>query len=93
MDVYDYHGPHADPPQPWAEPVEWERSLPRADRLRVRAHTCGCRRPFFELCTAGGLWFVRRMSGESPADVVETRWMRERAAKDLWRRILSGQVW
>ncbi|GAA3152422.1 hypothetical protein GCM10010486_17740 [Nonomuraea roseoviolacea subsp. carminata] len=92
MDLHDYHGPHAAPREPWAESVEWERSVPRAERLRVREHTCWCQRPHFELCTAGGLWFVRRMLAGSPVDVVETSWMRECAAKDLWHRILSGQA-
>ncbi len=75
--------------QPQAEPVEWEPSLPRTNRVRVRAHTCVCESPIYELCAAGGLGFVRRSTGEPP---VESARLPFRAAEDLWWRILSGQA-
>jgi hypothetical protein len=46
----------------------------------------------FELCTAGGLWFVRHHPKESPADILESAWISARAARELWARILSGQA-
>ena len=74
------------------ELVEWEPSLPRTDRVRVRAHTCVCDSPIYELCAAGGLGFVRRSTGETVTSTDESAWLPVRAAEDLWWRILSGQA-
>lgn len=87
----DYHGLHVAAPCAQVEPVDWEPSRPRADRVRVREHTCSCRRPVFELCAAGGLWFVRRLSDDTSA-VMESAWLSVRAAEELWSRILRGQA-
>ncbi len=78
--------------QAHAEPVEWERSLPRTNRVRVRRHTCVCESPIYELCAAGGLGFVRRVTGESPVATDESAWLSFRAAEDLWWRILRGKA-
>lgn len=86
-----YHGPHVPPAQACAERVDWRRSLPRTAWIRVREHTCACRYPIFELCTAGGLWFVRRLSKGTPL-IVESPWESARTAQELWVRILSGQA-
>jgi hypothetical protein len=52
-----------------------------------------CRAPFFELCAAGGLSFIRRISDESDtAIVVDSPWMLARAAERLWLRILTGNA-
>lgn len=83
---------HAAVAQVQAESVEWEPSVPRAHRVRVRAHTCVCESPIFELCAAGGLWFIRRLTGEPPAVIDESLWMSARAGEDLWLRILRGQA-
>ncbi|MET8008101.1 hypothetical protein [Nonomuraea glycinis] len=78
--------------QAQTELVEWEPSLPRTNRVRVRTHTCVCESPIYELCAAGGLGFVRRSTGESPVVTAETAWLPARAAEDLWWRILSGHA-
>ncbi|MFI7453858.1 hypothetical protein ACIBQX_40650 [Nonomuraea sp. NPDC049714] len=78
--------------QAQTELVEWEPSLPRTDRVRVRAHTCVCASPIYELCAAGGLGFVRRSTGESPTITDESTWLSVRAAEDLWWRILGGHA-
>ncbi|MEU7746729.1 hypothetical protein [Nonomuraea sp. NPDC049158] len=88
----DYHGLHIAAPHVQAEPVGWEQSRPRANRIRVREHTCSCQRLIFELCTSGGLWFVRRISGEGPSEAVESAWLSARDARDLWVQILTGQA-
>ncbi|MGP3931285.1 hypothetical protein [Nonomuraea sp. KM88] len=80
------------PPQVGSVRVEWTPSLKRADRLRIRDHTCGCTYPMFEFCTAGGLWFVRHHPIRNPATVLESAWMPARAAQVLWLQILSGQA-
>ena len=93
VSVPDFHyGLHLSGQQAEVESVRWERSLPRADRVRVRAFTCACQSPVFELCTAGGLWFVRCLSDENPAAPLESEWMPAKAGNSLWLRILNGQA-
>jgi hypothetical protein len=75
-----------------AELLEWEPPIPRVNRIRVRTHTCVCQSPIFELCAAGGLCFVRRITGESPAVIEESAWLSARAGEKLWWRILRGQA-
>lgn len=88
---FEYHGPHATAAQDHADPVDWEPSVKRTDRIRVREHTCTCRSPIFELCTAGGLSFVRRLTDDDTATVESSR-VSARVARDLWERILNGQA-
>lgn len=91
-DPVTYHGLHAATAQPDHEPVDWSPSSPRAARVRIREHTCVCKRVVYELCTAGGLWFVRRLSDGPPVSVVESGWETARAVQALWSRILLGQA-
>ncbi|MFI7125713.1 hypothetical protein ACIBQ1_08465 [Nonomuraea sp. NPDC050153] len=90
---FDYHGLHVAARQAQAVRVDWTRSLPRADRLRIREHTCACTYPMFELCTAAGLWFIRRLTDEAPGVIMESAWVSARAARDLWLQIVTGQAW
>jgi hypothetical protein len=83
---------HAAAPRSGAKSIEWEPSTSRVHRIRVRAHTCSCTFPYFELCTAGGLWFVRRFTAKSPAVAVESPWVSAHAAQNLWTQILTGQA-
>ncbi|WP_157382790.1 hypothetical protein [Nonomuraea coxensis] len=62
------------------------------NQVRVRAHTCSCTSPYFELCTAGGRWFVRRFTGGNPTVTTESPWLSARTAQDLWTQILAGQA-
>ncbi|MGP3921555.1 hypothetical protein [Nonomuraea sp. 10N515B] len=89
---FDYHSLHVADPQADAVRVKWSPSFPRADRLRVREHTCICTFPMFELCTAAGLWFVRRIPDESSTGIVESPWMSAPAARDLWLQVVTGQA-
>jgi hypothetical protein len=89
---FDYHSLHTAAPGAEAVRVDWRESQRRCDRLRVREHTCFCRLPMYELCTAGGLWFVRRFSGEALEVIVESTWMTARAAQRLWMQIVTGQA-
>ncbi|MGW6496840.1 hypothetical protein [Nonomuraea angiospora] len=90
---FDYHGLHVPALHAEAVRVDWAQSLRRTDLLRVREHTCMCTYPRFELCTAAGLWFVRKFTAEHPAKVRESTWMQARAARELWSQILAGQAW
>lgn len=85
-------GLHVPPPRADAIQVEWTKSLPRAPRLRVRGHTCACSYPAFELCTAAGLWFVRRLPAQGTGDIMESVWTSARAAEELWLQIVTGRA-
>jgi len=85
-------GLHVPPPRADAIQVEWTKSLPRAPRLRVRGHTCACTFPAFELCTAAGLWFVRRLPAKGTGDIMESAWTSARAAEELWLQIVTGRA-
>lgn len=88
----EYHGLHAAEPQPGCEAIDWRPSSARGCRVRVRAHTCMCRTPVFELCSGGGLWFVRRLSVSDSVEIAESEWVCAAVAQRLWERILSGQA-
>ncbi|MET8861523.1 hypothetical protein ABZW11_01070 [Nonomuraea sp. NPDC004580] len=88
----DYHSEHPARPHDRALQVGWQQSESRCPRVRVREHTCMCLRPMYELCTAGGLWFMRRYTGKDLEIMVESPWMSAGAARTLWLRILTGQA-
>ncbi len=86
-----YHGPHPAMACADAVAVTWREPTARADRVRVRAHTCSCQSVVYELCAASGLYFIRRIdSRQRPPAIVETDWDVWRKAEALWRRIFSG---
>jgi hypothetical protein len=86
-----HHGRHVGALQQRHERIDWRPERPRADRVRVKEHTCCCRATFYELCQAGGLMFVRRTHrlGDE-VTVHESPWVRTRAAEELWFRLLMG---
>ncbi len=51
--------------------------------------TCGCQTPSYELCAAGGLYFIRRIAATSIHE--STRW-RYREAEATWSALLKGEV-
>ncbi|GGP18422.1 hypothetical protein GCM10012278_90540 [Nonomuraea glycinis] len=87
----DFHGTHAAGPRQPSQLVEWSPPAPRTDRIRVRDHTCSCRFPTYELCTAAGLSFVRRTTSDKT--ITESPWLPSREAQQLWQKILHGQAW
>ncbi|GAA2376003.1 hypothetical protein [Nonomuraea africana] len=91
LKAWEYHGIHAASGLPRFAPVEWYPSVPRAERVRVQAHTCECSPIVYELCTAGGLFFVRRRDRSGPRPILtESEWVIKRRAEVLWLRILNG---
>ncbi|GLW10089.1 hypothetical protein Misp01_52180 [Microtetraspora sp. NBRC 13810] len=84
---------HVAPLQRDYERLTWQEATPRADRIRVREHTCSCRNISYELCQAGGLVFVRRIYRSDSVVVHETDWLQVGDAERLWMRILLGQAY
>lgn len=81
--------PHV--PLPALDCVSLHWSEPRVDeRLRVNAWTCHDSWPIYELCAAGGLWFIRRTSASGTA-MESARWHRRRA-EAMWSALLRGYV-
>lgn len=82
---------HAAPAQVGYEPVEWSLSVPRADRIRVRAYTCTCQSVVYELCASAGAAFVRRYCHDGDTVTVwESAWVRSADGEELWAAILKG---
>lgn len=93
VELATYHGTHPAPRRPDCEPVTWYESTARAERVRVREHTCGCRNVVYELCAAAGVVFVRRLDRrDSPLTVRESHWLRTSEAERLWAAILDGRA-
>jgi hypothetical protein len=73
--------------------VEWCEPLPRFQRVRVRRHTCECKPRVYELCTAGGLAWVRRTDRlKSMVKVSESHPRLVGEAEELWSMILAGRA-
>ncbi|SEN21103.1 hypothetical protein SAMN05660976_07050 [Nonomuraea pusilla] len=88
-----FHGLHLAPALADCEEVDWRAPSLRAQRIRVLDHTCECLVVVYELCAAGGLFFVRRKDRSGPTErVQESAWMVMRGGHALWRGIVSGQA-
>ncbi|GIH73112.1 hypothetical protein [Sphaerimonospora thailandensis] len=88
-----YHGIHAAAAQPDAVMVRWLKPQRRCARVRVKEHTCECKVRIYELCQAGGLFFVRRTDrGRSGQQVMETEWLPSVRAQELWHNIITGRA-
>ncbi|WP_043623647.1 hypothetical protein [Nonomuraea candida] len=89
----DFHGPHIGPHRRDAELVDWREPEPRFDRVRIRRHTCDCKARILELCTAGGVAWVRKTDRfESGSLVWESRPLKTNEAEELWRKLLDGKA-
>lgn len=72
------------------EPGGWTLAVPRTDRVRVRSHSCSCGPVIYELCTAGGLRFIRRIRTVRGRRVIEeSEWTNTRECDELWARMLG----
>ncbi|MEV4105567.1 hypothetical protein AB0J42_35440 [Nonomuraea sp. NPDC049649] len=79
-----FHDPHV--VSIAAEDVAWRKPTPRSSRVRVRRHS-----GHYDLCQAGGLWFIRRTVRDAgPAVVSETIEMSSVEAELLWTRLLGN---
>lgn len=79
------------PPFQGGKELAWHESR-RSARVRVVAWTCHeHRRTWYELCEAGGVSFIRRMTGdEMTPKVSETHAWRRVEAQAMWIALLSG---
>jgi hypothetical protein len=87
-----YGGLHPATPQAGYEHISWQECVPRADRVRVRSHTCNCKPIVYELCHAGGLLFVRRLYRSDGVIEHQSEWLRTPEGEELWSRILLGHA-
>lgn len=88
-----HHGHHLAPLQVTHESIDWRPEVPRADRVRVKGHTCDCRATFYELCHASGLMFVRRTHRlRGVVTVHESPWELSGRVEALWLRLLIGSA-
>ncbi|MEO3853320.1 hypothetical protein [Acrocarpospora sp. B8E8] len=93
IDRFEVHGLHVAPAQAGCEVLLWLLPVARADRTRVRQHTCECRATIYELCQAGGLRFIRRtVRGPDGQRVHETERLVAARAERVWLRLLLGQA-
>ncbi|MFC4059361.1 hypothetical protein ACFOWE_13730 [Planomonospora corallina] len=89
----EHHSRHVGALQERHERIDWRPERPRAERIRVKEHTCCCKATFYELCQAGGLMFVRRTHRLDGRMIVhESPWVRAKEAQELWFRLLIGSA-
>nr|AYP71363.1 hypothetical protein [Nonomuraea sp.] len=85
---------HPPPPVRGAWKIDWDVAVPRADRVRVKDHTCCCRRVYYELCQGGGLRFIRRYTRERKRVIVhESTWLPAAKTNEMWTRLLGGEAY
>jgi hypothetical protein len=90
----EFHGLHPAAPRPGFRKIRWLPAIPRSDRIRVVQHTCDCREVVYELCSAGGLMFIRRLtyaSGGAVKEVIETDRLVAAKMARLWAGLLAGE--
>lgn len=82
---------HVPRPRPGHAALHWAPPRPLTERVRVRDYTCTCQLVSYELCQAGGLFFIRRTrrGGESTL-IDESPRFRPAAVKTIWMRLLHG---
>jgi hypothetical protein len=85
--------PHLPPMQSGCTSLTWFGEQ-RFARFRMVAWTCHeHRETWYELCLAGGLAFIRRLSGDPMKPMVAlTHPWRESEARAVWVALLSGRV-
>ncbi|WP_200926646.1 hypothetical protein [Sphaerimonospora mesophila] len=75
--------------------MRWLPDTRRTSYARVVQHTCDqCRTVSYELCSAGGLRFIRRTDRTRAArpEVRETERLITCRAQEMWRDLLLGLV-
>lgn len=92
-----FHGPHVGPLAAEKLGIEWREPAQRCTRIRVKKHTGECGETLYELCQAGGLWFIRRtirrtIRKASRTMVSETIWMSPAEVELLWAGLLAGRA-
>ncbi|MFC0864635.1 hypothetical protein ACFHYQ_20295 [Sphaerimonospora cavernae] len=85
--------PHLPPLTDEAKPLLWHASQQFA-RFSVLAWTCSeHRETWYELCSGGGMAYIRRMSGDPvKPEVSQTHAWTMTEAREVWAALLSGHV-
>jgi hypothetical protein len=87
----DYHGHHVRAPIGVSMLIDWLPEQPRMVRVRVRDYTCDCQPTSYELCQAGGVRFIRRISKERGGLLIaESPDAVALAINELWAKLLKG---
>jgi hypothetical protein len=87
----EYHGPHVTRRRAGCESIGWRSMHDRHPKIRVLSHTCECLATFYELCSRGGSYFIRRtVRGPDDRKVTVSPDLPRKRAEDLWWRLLQG---
>jgi hypothetical protein len=85
--------PHVAMMRATSEKIQWHDGRSVAERVRIGRWTCPCKATVYELCTVGGIAFIRRtIQDERGPRVHETSRMLIRKADALWDRLLRGEA-
>jgi hypothetical protein len=90
----EFHGLHVAAPQPGFRKIRWLPAIPRSDRVRVVQYTCDCRGVVYELCSSGGLMYIRRLTYTANGEVkevIETDRLVTAKMAELWAGLLAGE--
>ncbi|GAA3138972.1 hypothetical protein GCM10010486_01130 [Nonomuraea roseoviolacea subsp. carminata] len=89
--IIEFHGLHVAPSNEFCVRIQWHDATNRASRVRVRAHTCLCTSPSYELCQSGGLLFIRRTTrGPGRRAIHESPWQVRAEGMRLWELLVEG---
>lgn len=83
--------PELPPWEPGPEGIEWKKIEPPLGKARVHAEWRPTRDVLYELCSAGGLRFIRR-TRHSPYRVDQSPGMIAGRVDTLWQMLLNGQI-
>jgi hypothetical protein len=89
----DYHGRHVPDGGDAPVVIQWSPAVSRGGRVRVQDYTCECRRVVYELCSAGGVAFIRRrrmVYGKSISDEFTTGLSSK--VREIWEQMLTEGV-
>ncbi|WP_327088368.1 hypothetical protein OIE66_39620 [Nonomuraea sp. NBC_01738] len=92
MALHACFSPHPARPVPGCRRLTW---LPvRGDeRCRVVEWTCDCIAVFYELCQAGGQFYIRKTVNDDTArEITESHRTTHVEAREVWAAILTGRL-
>ncbi|WP_188194412.1 hypothetical protein [Nonomuraea sp. SYSU D8015] len=82
---------HVPDPQPNHTLLRWDPVRSSGERIRVVAYTSDCQPTFYELCQAGGLFFIRRTRRTGGRVLIhESARIRRALVIPLWEGLLEG---
>ncbi|TDD18619.1 hypothetical protein [Nonomuraea diastatica] len=86
-----FHSAHVPEPGPGFARLTWDPVWAAGNRIRVCDYTCDCVPTFYELCQAGGQYFIRRTRRVGGEVLVDQCALGGRAQTLLvWIKVLTG---